>query len=175
MNKKTVYALVGVVSILTVGRVDAATIFAPTDGNVNFLAGDLTGAQLAIFDDSDQFYGGLSLAVQLGDQVGFVGPGLGGDFVATNASNIPGSQTLTLTGSDNFILGLSTDGVNWLADSSVVSAGINAYTVSFATGNNVMQVDVQVKPPIPVPAAVWLFGTGLLGLVGIVRRKTRVA
>jgi len=27
---------------------------------------------------------------------------------------------------------------------------------------------------VPVPAAVWLFGSGLLGLVGIARRKTRI-
>jgi hypothetical protein len=27
-------------------------------------------------------------------------------------------------------------------------------------------------PPIPVPAAVWLFGSGLLGLIGLARRKT---
>ena len=29
-----------------------------------------------------------------------------------------------------------------------------------------------VNNPVPVPAAVWLFGSGLLGLVGIARRKT---
>ena len=29
-------------------------------------------------------------------------------------------------------------------------------------------------PEIPVPAAVWLFGSGLLGLVGVARRKARV-
>jgi len=28
--------------------------------------------------------------------------------------------------------------------------------------------------PVPVPAAVWLFGSGLIGLVGLARRKTRV-
>lgn len=27
--------------------------------------------------------------------------------------------------------------------------------------------------PVPVPAAVWLFGSGLIGLVGVARRKTR--
>jgi len=30
---------------------------------------------------------------------------------------------------------------------------------------------VPVAPPVPVPAAVWLFGSGLLGLVGVARRK----
>ena len=31
----------------------------------------------------------------------------------------------------------------------------------------------QVITPsaVPVPAAVWLFGSGLLGLIGVVRRK----
>ena len=29
-------------------------------------------------------------------------------------------------------------------------------------------------PAVPVPAAVWLFGSGLLGLVGVARRKNRV-
>ena len=27
--------------------------------------------------------------------------------------------------------------------------------------------------PVPVPAAVWLFGSGLLGLVGLARRKKK--
>lgn len=31
-----------------------------------------------------------------------------------------------------------------------------------------------VAPPIPVPAAVWLFGSGLLGLIGVAKRKVRV-
>ncbi len=28
--------------------------------------------------------------------------------------------------------------------------------------------------PIPVPAAVWLLGSGMLGLIGIARRKVQV-
>ena len=164
MKTKTIYALTGLVSILSVARVDAATIFAPTDGDVNFVFGDLLGAQLAIFDDGDQSYLGSSLGVQIGDIIGFAGPNGIGDHTATNTTT---ALSLTLTGSDNFILGLN-DGSGWISDSAVVSLGANAYSVTFGTGANVIEVDVQI---VPVPAAVWLFGSGLLGLVGIARRK----
>ena len=173
MNKKTVYALMGVVSILIAGKVNAATIFAPTDGDVNFLLGDLIGAQLAIFDDEDQTYLGSSLGVSIGDVVGFAGPNGLGDHTATNTTT---TLSMNLTGSSNFILGLSTDGgTSWMADASVVGVGANAFIVTFGTGANVIEVDVQIVPPIPVPAAVWLFGSGLLGLVGVARRKALVA
>ena len=29
--------------------------------------------------------------------------------------------------------------------------------------------------PVPLPAAVWLFGSGLMGLLGICRRRTAIA
>ena len=162
-------SLIMSVALLMASQVHAATIFAPTDGDVNFLFGDLTGAKLAIFDDSDQSYAGSSLGVLIGDVVGFAGPNGSGDFIATNTTS---TSALTLTGSDNFILGLSTDsGANWLPDSSITALGANAYRVAFITGNNVTEVDVQIVSAIPVPAAVWLFGSGLLGLVGIARRK----
>jgi len=32
-------------------------------------------------------------------------------------------------------------------------------------------VNVAEIPEVPVPAALWLFGSGLLGLVGVSRRK----
>lgn len=176
MKTKIIYALMGVVTMLTVARVDAATVFAPTDGDVNFLFGDLAGGILAMFDDSDQSYGGPSLDIGVPGIVGVVGPvNASGDHIVSNSNG-----TLTLTGSDHFILGLNVGGI-WLADSSVVAVGANSYTVSFGNGGSVLPVDVQIIPAIPVPAAVWLFGSGLLGLVGgvvrggAVRRKARVA
>jgi hypothetical protein len=33
---------------------------------------------------------------------------------------------------------------------------------------------VGAPAAVPIPAAVWLFGSGLLGLIGIARRKTRM-
>jgi hypothetical protein len=155
------------IALLMASQVHAATVFAPTDGDVNFLLGDLLGAQLAIFDGSDQSYSGSSLGVLIGDIVGFAGPNGSGDFIATNTTS---ALSLTLTGSSNFILGLN-DGSGWIADSAVVALGANSYSITFGTGANVIEVDVQVVSAIPVPAAVWLFGSGLLGLVGIARRK----
>ena len=172
MKTKIVYALMGVVSILTIARVDAATVFVPTDGDVNFLFGDLAGGVLAMFDDSDQSYAGLSLNVQLGDVVGISGLNGSGNHTATNATT---NGILTLTGSDNFILGLNVGGI-WFAVSSVVAVGANRYTVFFENGASVLLVDVQIIPAVPLPAAVWLFSSGMLGLVGgAVRRKARVA
>lgn len=43
---------------------------------------------------------------------------------------------------------------------------INIHTTSFVNGEIRGQVNV-----VPIPAAVWLFGSGLLGLIGIARRK----
>ena len=33
------------------------------------------------------------------------------------------------------------------------------------------QYGIEISQVVPVPAAVWLFGSGLLGLVGIARRR----
>jgi hypothetical protein len=45
-----------------------------------------------------------------------------------------------------------------------------AFTVNSTSGFNYAQAAV-----VPVPAAVWLFGSGLLGLIGVARRKARTA
>ena len=52
---------------------------------------------------------------------------------------------------------------------------------TFTPGQSLLGLDFSTASPnstlklsaVPVPAAVWLFGSGLLGLVGIARRKTR--
>jgi hypothetical protein len=36
-------------------------------------------------------------------------------------------------------------------------------------------IDETITPPVPVPAAVWLFGSGLIGLVGIRRKSSKAA
>ncbi len=45
----------------------------------------------------------------------------------------------------------------------------------WADGNSdSFRIDRMEVTAVPVPAAVWLFGSGLLGLFGIARRKTRI-
>jgi len=38
---------------------------------------------------------------------------------------------------------------------------------------NLTRLGAEAPPQIPIPAAVWLFGSGLLGMVGVARRKKR--
>ena len=42
----------------------------------------------------------------------------------------------------------------------------NTLTMSFGDGSNIVAGSV-----VPVPPAVWLFGSGLIGLIGIARRQ----
>lgn len=162
------YISVAVLCLTAVCTANAATIFGPTDSDVNFLFGDLQGGILGLFDDGDQGYTGSHINVPVPSIVGFTGPTTSGDFIATNEL----AQSVLLTGSSNFILGLGVDngagGITWLADSAVIANGANSYTVQFNNGGSVLEVDVRV---VPVPAAAWLFGSGLLGLAGMARRR----
>ena len=155
--------LIGV-AFLASGTANATTVFAPTDGDVNFILGLFNPSDtiLAMFDDSDQSFMGSQLVIDIPEEIAIAVSG-GGNFKATGNLGM-----LTLTGSDHFILAVSTDGgANWSGNTGIVDVGANSYNVVFSNGT-VVEVDVQV---IPVPAAVWLFGSGLLGLVGIARRK----
>ena len=57
---------------------------------------------------------------------------------------------------------------------TICTAGPRAYTWADFTNNggNIADLsNVRAFSVVPVPAAAWLFGSGLLGLVGIARRK----
>ena len=155
-------------AFLASGTANASTVFAPTDGDINFISDTFnTGTQLAMFDDSDVFYnsGTFLTITPLPENVAITSGGTApGDFTATNEA----LATLNLTGSDWFRLGISTDdGMTWAGDISTSPAGTNLLNVTFSDGT-VLSVDIKV---VPVPPAVWLFGSGLLGLVGIARRR----
>jgi hypothetical protein len=167
-------------AFLMTSAANASTIFAPTSGDVNFLNINIdlsANTLVAMFNVDD--LGGMNNAVILSSDYESsvaVFSSSTGDF-AVDVKDVPPPSTgttydtMTLLGSDNFILGLSTDsGDNWVADTGYTDKSGGFYDVHFANGD-ILQVDVQV---VPVPPAVWLFGSGLIGLVGIARRKNSV-
>ena len=90
------------------------------------------------------FHGPAPAGVNAGVQVNF------GGISGTSSPSI-GSATITTAQATDLLAGL------WY---------INIHTTAWPGGEIRGQVEV-----VPVPAALWLFGSGLLGLIGISRRK----
>ena len=61
------------------------------------------------------------------------------------------------------------NGPNYL-ENDILRTG-SADIHQLASERPVMSFDVVPIRAVPVPAAVWLFGSGLIGLMGIARRK----
>ncbi len=84
-------------------------------------------------------------------------------------------MTGAIVGIENF----STSGTNGI-EASDVSFTANSITFDMSqsdwegNGVGIAEWDL-VTTLVPVPPALWLFGSGLLGLVGIARRKKRMA
>ena len=107
-------------------------------------------------------------------------PGVGTAFSDLGIINLTAwsslaSATTRFEGSENLLF-------DWLSNPAFVTVPtytpfdpdvIGEYQFAIqvsSAGLNVETVAMQVQT-VPVPAAVWLFGSGLLGLVGIARRK----
>jgi len=163
----------------------AATIWAPTNMDTDFIQFDFgdgvgfttNGGNLALFDDDDT---GFIKPLKIGESGGQVVFSDNNDgswnaefFDVGNASG----GSITLSGDNSFSLGMDWgDGYYGDSNASLLSSP-DTYLVVFdgldgsgaKKSGNTLAVDLA---PVPVPAAVWLFGSGLLGLVGIARRKT---
>ena len=165
----------------------AATIWAPTNEDTDFIQLDFAGTPdagrgistnggtLALFDDSD--FGGTALIIgQQGGQVVFTDNNDGSRIAEFfDVSNTSGGS-ITLSNNANFTLGMDW-GLGYFGDSnSTLISSPDTYLIVFdgydaqenRISGNTLAVDLA---PIPVPAAVWLFGTGLIGLVAVARRK----
>jgi len=177
---KILNSVFAIAAFMLVSSVASATVWHPTNIDTDFIQiGPITtnGGDLAMFDDSD--FGGTALTIgSAGGQVQFTDNG-DGSFNAQyfDVAMNPGAS-ITLSGDKNFTLGMTWDGgTSYVSDSNyTLQNAPDDYIVKFdgqlVTGGPVvgrtLVIDVQ---PIPVPAAVWLFGSGLLGLVGVARRR----
>jgi hypothetical protein len=96
------------------------------------------------------------ISVQLNASVGSVGTGFAaGDYTAYA----------------NFASTVSLIGFALFEDEAMTRPIIDGITVTNGAGEVVPLVDGTAPNPVPLPAAVWLFGSGLLGFVGVARRK----
>jgi len=112
------------------------------------LAGTLQGDEYDAFDIA----GDLSLGGILGiDLLGIFSPANGDHFDLFMAENIYGDFT-------SLLFPELTGGLLW---------DLTLYE-DFSGSTDVLRLSVS---QIPIPAAVWLFGSGLIGLIGIARRK----
>ena len=108
---------------------------------------------------------------------------------------------INLTGGDLYNLGLTGGGVNFVgavntgltsgSGTSPLSAANLAYGTSATNWDGLTTVTQQrafmqdfiynasysatLDTMVPVPGAVWLFGSGLIALIGIARRRTKIA
>lgn len=128
---------------------------------------------------------GLFNAIAYGLQVGDIisgsnlyrdtnGNGVGdvGEWLANVNSATPYSDYLQSVYEYNSLQGpapmAATSGSQGLGELSAFE-GVRGY-FDIGSGNSMHVVSVS---SVPVPAAVWLFGSGLVGLIGFARRKTR--
>jgi hypothetical protein len=158
----------------------AATIWAPTNIDTDFIQVDFgistNGGILALFDDSDTAFANALEIGQNGGQVVFTDNNDGSwnaevfDVTSTSGGSI------TLSGNNSFSLGMNW-GTGYFGDTNAsLTSSPDTYLIVFEgldgsggrLSGNTLAVDLA---PIPIPAAIWLFGSGLLGLVGIARRK----
>ena len=87
-----------------------------------------------------------------------------GAISRSTTSTDPGDQlNFSLDNSDEFYL---------MAALSAGADGVDASALSWSTlMMEFNTTDLQAASVVPLPAAVWLFGSGLLGLIGVARRK----
>ena len=180
---KILNSVFAIAALMLVSSLASATVWHPTNEDTDFIQFDTgpyttNGGDLVMFDDSD--FGGTALTIgDTGGEVRFSDNGDGTwDADLWYIGDVAPSDSILLSGGNSFVLGMTWDGgTTYYAESNaVLVAAPDDYRIAFegqlVTGAPVtgrtLAIDVQ---PVPVPAAVWLFGSGLLGLVGVARRR----
>jgi len=153
----------------TTDVLDAANGFATIKAEDGFINDITITAPGYWFED-------LIFSVNLDEAFG-QSPNSNEDLVVTATDRSGGTDTYSGWASnsdfgpgENRILVLSTDG------NLMVSVNIQSqYGMQSIGGlDQLKQTEISGLTPVPVPAAVWLFGSGLMGLIGVARRKKAV-
>lgn len=179
--KMLINRVFAIAAFMLASSVASATVWHPVNIDSDFIQFDPVetyGGTLSLFDDDTGFAGPALEIGQNGGHITFVDNQDGSwDAVLTFADTSPGGS-ITLSGNKNFTLGISWDGgTTYFGDFAYeLTSTPDTYLIGFlgqeVTGGPLLGYTLAVDvAPVPVPAAVWLFGTGLLGLVGVARRR----
>ena len=158
----------------------ATTIWEPTDvtvtGDVNIIQLDsvglsLNGGTLALFEDTDALVAGNALVLGSGGGQFFFTDNSNGTFTVDALINSVSQGSILMTGME-FILAVDwgngyVGDLGFSQNATDPTSFILDFDDGVKTGSSLV-VDIMV---VPLPAAAWLFGSALLGLVAVKRRK----
>ena len=150
------------------------TIWVPTESgdiDIQYFGRYVRGYEFAIFDDmsalddSDPHFMLRKPTPDLvADTVVFEKEG--NDWKIT--SNDSGLSSVVLKDSKRFqVAARGNDGI-WVGGIDNGALSIGMHDICWPDCINLTQIDAQ---PVPIPGAVWLLGSGLVGLVGFARKK----
>jgi hypothetical protein len=104
-----------------------------------------------------------------------------GDGIWGTANGTPGNQnwygatpntTGVLIGATQSLYGLTGNGKS---GGSALSYALGTVMLSSNGNLTISTTGTGTAPPVPLPAALWVFGSGLMGLFGVGRRRTGTA
>jgi hypothetical protein len=156
-------------------------------GNMGFTWGPTTGIPVSLVMDAAGMFGALGAGVSVSSNI------TGGTFAATenfdfNPNTDPtktkflpmGAGPVVSTTWNTTTIAPGTVGTNPSGTLPLITDSIGGTPMPdgpFPANNanfDIMSIHVtNIIPDVPIPAAVWLFGSGLLGLAGIARRRKK--
>jgi hypothetical protein len=150
-------------------------------GNMGFTWGGTVGIPTSIVLDGSGFFGALQGGLTTSDTVSGTGSLAATDGYSFNFGKksytlpmgpVPmATTTFNTTDIGTITIGVNPSGTLPLTDDGIGGSPMKAGPFpNFNANFDVTSIHVD-SVVVPVPAAVWLFGSGLLGLVGVARRR----
>ena len=140
----------------------------------NYYSGDITGTMI-----SDNIYFGLDEideTIPAGTYDMFAISTFANEFNWDTGTGM--GWTLAFLGNTNLFSGTSlsafSDPLSMLDNPNLIMAVFAIGEMSNGIEMSDLWGEISSPSPVPVPAAVWLFGSGLIGLIGVAKRSKRM-